>query len=130
MPPANSAFPHLRRTQGGGSKRSEDTGVAALPPLRLPHPPRLENDLLTLAEKPRAKEVTMNPKHNEVRCKTCHTLLAKVDKTGLTILRGGLQATIDGTFRATLVCYIPRCRSLNILNLSTEQRRAEVRAAE
>ncbi len=72
----------------------------------------------------------MNAKDNDIRCKTCHSLLAKVDKTGLTILRGGLQATIDGVFRATLVCYRPRCRSLNILNLSTEQRRTEVRASE
>ena len=72
----------------------------------------------------------MNPKHNEVRCKICKALLAKIDESGLTILRGDLQATIDGVFRAALICYRPRCRSLNILNLSTEQRRAEVRAAE
>lgn len=72
----------------------------------------------------------MNPKHDDVRCKTCSNLLARIDETGLTILRGGLQATINGTFRVTLVCYQPRCRSLNILNLSTEIRRTAIQAAE
>ena len=58
---------------------------------------------------------------SEVRCKRCNTMLARLDETGLVILRGDLQATIDGTFRATLVCYRPRCRTLNIINLSTER---------
>lgn len=70
----------------------------------------------------------MNPKHDEFRCKSCGTLLAKLDETGLTIKRGDLQATLDGAFRATLVCYAPRCRSLNILNISTEPRGAQARA--
>ena len=59
----------------------------------------------------------MNPKKDEVRCKSCGALLAKLDETGLTIKRGDLQATVDGAFRATLVCYRPRCRTLNILSL-------------
>ena len=70
----------------------------------------------------------MNPNHDEVRCKSCGALLAKLDETGLTIKRGDLQATLDGVFRATLVCYAPRCRSLNILNISTEPRGAQARA--
>jgi phage FluMu protein Com len=70
----------------------------------------------------------MNPKHDEVRCKSCGALLAKVDETGLTIKRGDMQATVDGAFRATLVCYAPRCRSLNILNISTEREGSQARA--
>jgi len=70
----------------------------------------------------------MNPKHDEVRCKSCGALLAKLDETGLSIKRGDLQATLDGAFRATLVCYAPRCRSLNTLNISTDPRGAQARA--
>jgi len=57
----------------------------------------------------------MNPKEDEVRCKTCNALLAKLEGAGLSIRRGDLQATVDGVFRAALVCYRPRCRTLNIL---------------
>lgn len=60
---------------------------------------------------------------SEVRCKGCGTMLARLDETGLVILRGDLQATIDGTFRATLVCYQRRCRTLNIISLSTNERK-------
>ena len=70
----------------------------------------------------------MNPKRDVVRCKGCGAVLAKIDETGLTIKRGDLQATVDGEFRATLVCYAPRCRSLNILNISTAGRGAMARA--
>ncbi len=59
----------------------------------------------------------MNPKQDEVRCKSCGALLAKLDETGLTIRRGDLQATMDGVFRASLVCYRPNCRTLNTLSL-------------
>ena len=69
----------------------------------------------------------MNPKHNEVRCNNCGVLLAKLDETGLTIRRGDLQVTVDGAFRATLVCYAPRCRSLNILNISADLRGDQAR---
>lgn len=60
----------------------------------------------------------------EVRCKSCGTLLAKTEAAGLTIRRGDLQATIDGAFRATLVCYRPRCRTLNIVEHAPPIRRA------
>jgi len=62
----------------------------------------------------------MKAQPREVRCKSCNVLLAKVDGDGLTIRRGDLQATIDGRFHASLVCYRPRCRQLNVLRLSTE----------
>ena len=60
----------------------------------------------------------------EVRCKSCGALLAKTEATGLTIRRGDLQATIDGAFRAALVCYRPRCRTLNIVEHAPRIRRA------
>lgn len=69
----------------------------------------------------------MNRGHGDICCKACGALLAKVDETGITILRGGLQATFDGVFRATLVCYRSRCRSLNILKISAEQRETGAR---
>jgi phage FluMu protein Com len=56
---------------------------------------------------------------HEVRCKGCSSLLGKVDESGLTIRRGELQATMVGDFHASLVCYRPRCRALNVLTLST-----------
>lgn len=61
----------------------------------------------------------MSSKNNEIRCKHCGALLAKFDETGLTIRRGNLQASIDGDFRAALVCYRPHCGELNVLRLST-----------
>jgi hypothetical protein len=63
----------------------------------------------------------MNSIQKDIRCRACGVLLAKLDETGLSIRRGDLQATIDGTFRASVVCYKPGCRTLTILNLSTER---------
>lgn len=57
----------------------------------------------------------------EVRCRHCGTLLGKLDPAGLTIRRGDLQVTLDGDFRAAFVCHRPSCRSLNVLQLSTER---------
>ena len=53
----------------------------------------------------------------EIRCKACRILLGKLDEHGFTIARNELQATFDGAFRATVVCYRGRCRTLNILRL-------------
>jgi len=55
----------------------------------------------------------------DVRCKACGILLGKIDESGLTIRRGELQATVSGEFHASLVCYRSRCRTLNVLRLST-----------
>ncbi len=65
----------------------------------------------------------MNSNEKDIRCQGCNTLLAKLGDSGLTIRRSELQATVDGEFRATLVCYQHRCRALNIFELSTERRR-------
>lgn len=57
--------------------------------------------------------------NRDIRCKGCSSLLGKLDESGLTIRRGHLQATMAGDFHASLVCYVPRCRQLNVLTLST-----------
>lgn len=61
----------------------------------------------------------MRTQSRDIRCKGCNILLGKLDESGLTIRRGDLQATIAGDFHASLVCYRPRCRQLNVLTLST-----------
>lgn len=61
---------------------------------------------------------------SDVRCTACGALLAKQEPTGLSIRRGDLQATIDGAYRVTLVCYRPRCRTLNIVEHAAPSRRA------
>lgn len=56
----------------------------------------------------------------DIRCAGCNSLLAKVESGGMTLVRGGLQATINGDFHASLVCYRPRCGKLNVLTIATE----------
>ena len=69
-------------------------------------------------------------KEREWRCKRCGALLAKRDATGLTIQRSGLQATVEGFSRVTIVCYIPKCRTLNIITrVSTEDNASRSPAA-
>lgn len=53
----------------------------------------------------------------DVRCTGCGVLLAKRVRGALSIERGDLQATFDGEFCASLVCYRPRCRKLNVLRI-------------
>lgn len=53
----------------------------------------------------------------EVRCIACNVLLAKLEQGALNIQRGDLEATFDGEFRASLVCYRPRCRKLNVIRM-------------
>lgn len=67
-------------------------------------------------------------KDKELRCAACGVLLAKEEAGALSIRRGDLQATIDGEFRASLVCYRPRCRKLNVFRLSAAPPRSEPRA--
>lgn len=55
----------------------------------------------------------------DFRCRACGILLGTLDGTGLSIRRGQLQATVDGRFRASIVCYRPSCRALNILRVTT-----------
>lgn len=55
----------------------------------------------------------------DLRCKGCRILLGKVDESGLTIVRGELQITVTGEFHASIVCYRPRCRTLNVLHMRT-----------
>jgi hypothetical protein len=53
-------------------------------------------------------------KKEEVRCRGCGALLARVEGDALTIVRGGLQATLQGSFHASFVCYRPGCQRLNV----------------
>jgi hypothetical protein len=62
------------------------------------------------------------PDSNDVRCKSCGILLAKIDDSGLTIRRGDLQATVDGAFHASIVCYRTSCKTLNVVRLTTSGR--------
>jgi phage FluMu protein Com len=57
----------------------------------------------------------------EVRCAGCGILLASLNDGGLTVRRGELQITVDGRFHASIVCYRPRCRTLNVLNVKTKE---------
>jgi len=56
----------------------------------------------------------------DVRCSGCGALLARIDRAGLCIRRGDLEACIDGCFHASLTCYRPRCRRLNVVRLTTD----------
>ena len=53
-----------------------------------------------------------------VRCAFCGALLATKEPEGLRIQRGQLEAVIDGTFRASLICYRPTCRRMNVVNVT------------
>ena len=52
-----------------------------------------------------------------VRCAFCDALLAVREADALRIQRGQLEAVIDGTFRASIVCYRPRCRRINVVTV-------------
>jgi hypothetical protein len=53
-------------------------------------------------------------KKEEVRCRGCGALLARVEGDALTVVRSGLQATFQGSFHASFVCYRPGCQRLNV----------------
>jgi hypothetical protein len=55
------------------------------------------------------------PGAGEIRCRACGALLAKAQDDALTFKRGDLQATFEGDFRASVVCYRPSCRTLLVL---------------
>jgi phage FluMu protein Com len=53
----------------------------------------------------------------ELRCKSCKTLLARVDQDGLvTIQRGGMQASFVDAQTAIIACY--RCSTVNLFRLN------------
>ena len=51
----------------------------------------------------------------DIRCAGCGALLARVEGSGISIRRGGLQATFTGDVHAALVCYQPGCRRLTMV---------------
>ncbi|RMG48087.1 MAG: hypothetical protein D6718_02545 [Acidobacteria bacterium] len=65
---------------------------------------------------------TRHGKPEELRCEGCGILLATIDDNGLTIRRGQLQVTVGGDLHASIVCYRPRCRRLNVIRLNTRRR--------
>lgn len=66
-----------------------------------------------------------NPREEDFRCRACRILLATIDENGLTLCRGGLQATVAGDFHVSIVCYRPRCRTLNVLRVRTRAAESE-----
>lgn len=63
----------------------------------------------------------MKPLARDLRCSGCGALLAKVEGGGLSIRRGDFQATVVGEFSASLVCYRPQCRKLNVVPMKPER---------
>jgi hypothetical protein len=53
----------------------------------------------------------------EIRCAGCGSLLAKLQGATLNLQRGDLQATFDGQFHASIVCYRARCRQLSVVHV-------------
>lgn len=65
----------------------------------------------------------------EIHCERCDALLGVIDVGGrLSIHRGKLQATISGDFEASIVCYRPDCKTLNVLRLIAEPQTGGVAA--
>jgi hypothetical protein len=53
----------------------------------------------------------------EIRCAGCGSLLAKLQGPTLNLQRGDLQASFDGQFHASIVCYRARCRQLTVVHV-------------
>jgi phage FluMu protein Com len=59
------------------------------------------------------------------RCSESSILLARIGDHELTIRRNELQATMTGEFHASVVCYRPRCRTLNVLRIRSKPAEAD-----
>lgn len=57
--------------------------------------------------------------HDKLRCWSCKTQLAAKSDAGLAVRRGGLQITVEGEYRISMVCYQPKCRALNVFRSSS-----------
>ena len=62
----------------------------------------------------------MSNEGHEIRCIGCGRLLAKLRGGSLSVQRGDLQATVDGEFHASFVCYLPRCRRLTVVHVRSQ----------
>ena len=58
----------------------------------------------------------------EIRCAGCGSLLAKLAEGALHLRRGDLQASFDGDFHGSIICYRARCRRLNVVRVSSSER--------
>lgn len=63
------------------------------------------------------RDVEVDVKETEIRCKQCSVLLAKAERDGVTIRRGEQQTTVSGRdYAVSISCY--RCRTLNVVTPS------------
>ena len=62
-----------------------------------------------------AVAVRRKKQSQELRCAGCGSLLAKLEAGKLNLQRGDLQASFDGRFHASIVCYRARCRKLSVV---------------
>ena len=58
-----------------------------------------------------------SPEPKDIRCAGCGSLLAKLERGTLNLQRGDLQASFDGSFHASIVCYRARCKKLNVVQV-------------
>ena len=66
----------------------------------------------------------MEGKRREFRCKgdRCGVLLGVIEGGRFMVKRGGLQVSYKGDGQIDLVCYVPKCRNLNHLELPVDDR--------
>jgi hypothetical protein len=64
----------------------------------------------------------MSIEAREIRCAGCGSLLAKLAGGTLHLQRGELQASFDGDFHGSIVCYRARCRRLNVIRVGPADR--------
>lgn len=85
---------------------------------------RQRSDFLATAGDARSGRVlpAMQIEAREFRCTGCGSLLAKLVDGALSLLRSDLQATFDGDFHASIVCYRAKCRRLNVLRVHSPDR--------
>jgi phage FluMu protein Com len=80
-----------------------------------------DDDLTTIDDTCAGTFARMSNEADEVRCAGCGRLLAKLRDGRLSVQRGELQATFDGEFHASFVCYLPRCRRLTVVRVRSQQ---------
>jgi phage FluMu protein Com len=67
------------------------------------------------------ERVPRDLRRKDIRCKGCEILLARIDDSGLSFKRSGLQVTVDGHCHVSIVCYRPKCQTLNVVSLATKK---------
>ncbi len=57
---------------------------------------------------------------SDVRCTACQALLAKLVNDTIDIQRNDMQVAFAGNGQASIVCYRPHCRKLNVVTVTTK----------